>query len=77
MEISRATEAEKQSQLARVHDVQEERGEAAAEDLDRLKRAPVAGENVFAVIIGVARVASLGQITRAFEEVGGLYRRRL
>ncbi|MDA8375364.1 MAG: methylmalonyl-CoA mutase family protein [Actinomycetota bacterium] len=77
VELSRATEEEKQSQLARVRAFQEAHREEAEAGLARLKRAAVEGENLFAVLMDVARVASLGQITRAFEEVGGLYRRNV
>ena len=41
------------------------------------KEAAVAGENVFAVLMDAARVCSLGQITEAFFEVGGQYRRNV
>ena len=37
----------------------------------------VAGDNVFAVLMDAARVCSLGQLTEAFFEVGGAYRRNV
>ena len=40
-------------------------------------RAASAGENVFAVLMDAARVCSLGQVTEAFFEVGGAYRRNV
>ena len=43
--------------------------------LGRLKEAAVSGDNVFAVLMDVARVCSLQQVTNAFFEVGGQYRR--
>ena len=43
----------------------------------RLKQAAVAGENVFAVLMDAARVCSLQQVTEAFFEVGGQYRRNV
>ena len=52
------------------------RSEAEAA-LARLKEAAVAGENVFAVLMDAARVCSLGQVTEAFFEVGGQYRRNV
>ncbi len=45
--------------------------------LETLKRAVLDGENVFAVLMDAARVCSLGQITDAFFEVGGEYRRNV
>jgi methylmalonyl-CoA mutase len=42
-----------------------------------LQQAAMANENVFAVLMDAARVCSLGQITEAFFEVGGQYRRNV
>jgi len=77
LELARATEDEKSSQLHRVRDFQARHRDEAAEALARLKRAATGGENVFAVLMDAARVCSLGQITEAFFEVGGAYRRNV
>jgi isobutyryl-CoA mutase len=77
LELARATEEEKSSQLARVRDFRSSHGEEAAEALARLKSAATGGDNVFAVLMDAARVCSLGQITEAFFEVGGAYRRNV
>ncbi len=77
IELARATEQEKQSQLTRVEEFQDARREEAAAALVRLKDAAVAGENVFAVLMDAARVCSLQQVTEAFFEVGGQYRRNV
>ena len=45
--------------------------------LARLKEAAVSGDNVFAVLMDAARVCSLQQVTEAFFEVGGQYRRNV
>ena len=45
--------------------------------LARLKDAATSGENVFAVLMDAARVCTLGQVTEAFFEVGGQYRRNV
>ena len=45
--------------------------------LERLKRAVIDDENVFAVLMEAARCCSLGQITHALFEVGGQYRRNM
>jgi methylmalonyl-CoA mutase len=77
IELARATEEEKRSQLERVRAFQAaHRGEAEAA-LAALKEAARAGENVFAVLMDAARVCSLQQITDAFFEVGGQYRRNV
>ncbi|MFJ6567489.1 fused isobutyryl-CoA mutase/GTPase IcmF [Streptomyces sp. NPDC091292] len=77
VELARATEDEKRSQLTRVHDFQQRHREAAESALVALKEAAVRGENVFAVLMDAARVCSLQQITEAFFEVGGEYRRNV
>ena len=77
VELARATDEEKESQLRRVHEFQRAHEDEAAEALARLKAAATSGENVFAVLMDAARVCSLGQVTEAFFEVGGAYRRNV
>lgn len=70
IELARATEDEKQSQLERVRDYQSRHRDPAHAALTALKDAAVSGDNVFAVLMETARVCSLQQITDAFFEVG-------
>jgi methylmalonyl-CoA mutase len=77
VELARATESEKESQLNRVQAFQEAHEAEAAEAIARLKDAAVNDENVFAVLMDAARVCSLQQVTEAFFEVGGQYRRNV
>lgn len=77
VELARATESEKESQLSRVREFQSSHSEEGAAAIARLKEAAVSGENVFAVLMDAARVCSLGQVTEAFFEVGGQYRRNV
>ena len=77
VELARATEQEKESQLRRVREFQAANPAVAAEAIARLKEAAVSDQNVFAVLMDAARVCSLGQITEAFFEVGGQYRRNV
>ncbi|MBJ7357692.1 methylmalonyl-CoA mutase family protein, partial [Nocardioides sp.] len=77
VELARATDTEKASQLERVRSFQAEHASEASAALSRLKEAAVAGENVFAVLMDAARVCTLGQVTEAFFEVGGQYRRNV
>jgi methylmalonyl-CoA mutase len=77
IELARATEAEKESQLNRLHDFHKAHQVEAEQALTRLKEAAVSGENVFAVLMDAARVCSLQQVTDAFFEVGGQYRRNV
>ncbi|OAJ60388.1 methylmalonyl-CoA mutase [Paraburkholderia ginsengiterrae] len=75
--LARSTEDEKQSQLTRLHAFQARHREAAPAALERLKRAVIDDDNVFAALMDVVRVCSLGQITHALFEVGGQYRRNM
>ena len=77
IELARASEAEKEGQLARVRAFREEHREEAEVAIGRLKDAAIAGDNVFAVLMDAARVCSLQQVTDAFFEVGGQYRRNV
>ncbi|MGW0595066.1 fused isobutyryl-CoA mutase/GTPase IcmF [Streptosporangium sp. NPDC002607] len=77
VELARATEDEKRSQLERVGAFQERHREQAHVALAALKEAAHDGENMFAVLMDTARVCSLQQITDALFEVGGQYRRNV
>ncbi|TXS22196.1 methylmalonyl-CoA mutase [Streptomyces sp. ms191] len=77
IELARATQEEKQSQLDRVRDYQASHQEPANAALAALKSAAMEGRNVFAVLMEAARVCSLQQVTDAFFEVGGQYRRNV
>ena len=66
-----------ESQLRRVREFQSTHTSEAREAIARLKEAAVSDQNVFAVLMDAARVCSLGQITEAFFEVGGQYRRNV
>ncbi|MGE3619560.1 MAG: fused isobutyryl-CoA mutase/GTPase IcmF [Acidimicrobiia bacterium] len=75
--LARSTEEEKQGQLRRLRDFQARHAEEAPAALDRLRKAALAGDNLFAVLVDAVRVCSLGQITQALFEVGGRYRRNV
>lgn len=77
VELARATETEKESQLTRVRDFQNAHGAEAAQALARLKEAAVGGENAFEALMAAARVCTLRQVTEAFFEIGGQYRRNV
>ncbi|MEX3106417.1 MULTISPECIES: fused isobutyryl-CoA mutase/GTPase IcmF [unclassified Streptomyces] len=77
VELARATEEEKRSQLERVVEFRTHHRSEAHEALAALKEAAVGDGNVFAVLMEAARVCTLQQITEAFFEVGGQYRRNV
>jgi len=73
--VSRATEEERASQVARLTEFQERHRDEAPAALARLRDAARGEGNVFAALMEAVRTCSLGQITDAFFEVGGQYRR--
>jgi methylmalonyl-CoA mutase len=75
--LARSTREEKQNQLDRVAAFHARHRDEAGPMLERLRRAVIDGENVFAVLMDAVRVCSLGQITHALFEVGGQYRRNM
>ncbi len=77
LELSRATEEEKRSQLGRLAEFQARNRAGAQEALRRLRAVAASGGNTFAVLTDAVRVCSLGQITEAFFDVGGQYRRNV
>jgi methylmalonyl-CoA mutase len=77
VELARATEDEKRSQLDRLADFQARHAGEAPAALAALQEAATSGGNVFAALMDAVRVCSLGQISEAFFEVGGQYRRNV
>jgi len=77
IELARATEAEKQSQLDRLADFHARHAADAPAALRRLQDVATGEGNVFDELMKAARVCSLGQLTDAFFEVGGQYRRNM
>jgi isobutyryl-CoA mutase len=77
IELARATEAEKRSQVDRTRAFQRNHSSEADEALERLRGAASTDENLFGLLMDAARVCTLGQITEAFFEVGGQYRRNV
>jgi methylmalonyl-CoA mutase len=75
--LARATEAEKQSQLDRLAAFHQAHGEEAPAALAALQAAATSGGNVFDALMAAVRSCSLGQVSSAFFEVGGQYRRNV
>ena len=73
--VSRATEEERSSQVARLREFHERHRHHAPAALQRLRDAARGDGNVFDALMQAVRTCSLGQITDAFFEVGGQYRR--
>ncbi|WP_054048086.1 fused isobutyryl-CoA mutase/GTPase IcmF [Alloactinosynnema sp. L-07] len=77
IELARATEDEKRLCVERTRAYQQSHQVQAQEALARLREVAASDGNVFAVLMDAARVCTLGQITEAFFEVGGQYRRNV
>ncbi len=77
VELARATEEEKKSQLDRLHDFHARHRAEAPAALAALQKAATEGGNVFEALMEAVRHCSLGQISDAFFEVGGQYRRNV
>ncbi|MGD9175079.1 MAG: methylmalonyl-CoA mutase family protein, partial [Desulfobacterales bacterium] len=77
VELARATEAEKQSQLKSLADFKERKANEAPVALERLQKVVLSGDNIFTELMEAVRSCSLGQITQALYEVGGQYRRNM
>jgi methylmalonyl-CoA mutase len=77
IEMARATDTEKSGQLERLQCFHDEHSEQAAAAQTALKQAVSERQNGFAALMEAVRHCSLGQITDAFFEVGGQYRRSM
>ncbi|HYC78188.1 MAG TPA: methylmalonyl-CoA mutase family protein, partial [Planctomycetota bacterium] len=78
LELSRSTVEEKEARLADLAAFHRAHAAEAPAALRRLQETAMRPDgNVFAELMRTARVASLGQITRALFAVGGEYRRNL
>ncbi len=77
VELARGTQEEKDSQLRRLAEFQARHRDEAPLALERLKAAATSGGNVFEALMDAVRCCSLGQISEAFFEVGGQYRRNV
>lgn len=77
VELARATQEEKESQLKRLEDFHRRHAEKAPEALERLRKVALNRENIFSELMETVKTCSLGQITGALNEVGGQYRRNM
>ncbi|MFT6048181.1 MAG: methylmalonyl-CoA mutase, partial [Arenicella sp.] len=75
IELARSTDAEKKSQIARLEAFKAKHAAHSEEVLEEIKMTIIEGENGFAALMDAVRHCSLGEITDAFFEVGGQYRR--
>ncbi|MEZ7494067.1 methylmalonyl-CoA mutase family protein [Leeuwenhoekiella aequorea] len=77
MEVIRATEEEKQAQIATLTNLHKAYENDAEAILKTVQEAAIQNENMFERLMEATKICSLGQITNALFEVGGQYRRNM
>lgn len=77
LELARATDEEKDAQIARLAQFHELHKEECGPALERLKAVALNNGNIFEELLNTVKHCSLGQITNALYEVGGQYRRNM
>ena len=70
-EVIRATEDEKEAQIATVENLRTAYTDEAAKAIKDLQQAAIRNENMFEVLMEATKYCSLGQLTAAMFEVGG------
>ena len=76
-EVIRATEEEKEYQIAMLEQLHKTYEKESAVMLEHLKHTSTQNQNIFEALIETSKVCSIGQITSALFEVGGQYRRNM
>lgn len=77
IELSRASNDEKNAQIKRLEEFQAKHAAHSAACLKRLRDVALANGNIFEELLTTVRHCSLGQITQVLYEVGGRYRRNM
>ncbi len=75
--LIRSTDEDKDRQIANVRAFQEQHRDVGATALEELQKTAISGGNIFAQLMDTAKVASLGQMSKALYAVGGQYRRNM
>jgi len=76
-EVIRATNEEKENQIATLESVHARNKETIVEQLAKVQAAAVQNKNIFEQLMEATKVCSIGQIKDALFEVGGQYRRNM
>ncbi len=77
IELSRASEAEKNEQIERLNNFKLRHRSKSVQALKSLRDTALTGGNIFEELLTTVRYCSLGQITSVLYEVGGRYRRNM
>ncbi len=76
-EVIRATEEEKQYQIAMLDNLHNANKGKEDDELEAIQEAAIHNKNIFEELMEATKMCSLGQITTALFEVGGQYRRNM
>lgn len=76
-EVIRATEEEKQAQIATLQNLHKVYPEKSKASVKALQQAAIKNENLFDQLMEATKYCSLGEITNSLFEVGGQYRRNM
>ncbi len=77
IEVIRASEEEKENQIARTQAFIKRHGKKNQEALEALAHVALSGENIFEELMETVKYCSLGQITHLLYTCGGEYRRSM
>jgi len=77
VELMRSTEAEKQAQIANLAAFHRRHAAHSEAALRALQAVADQRENLFDELMSAVKVASLGQVSGALYDVGGIYRRNM
>jgi methylmalonyl-CoA mutase len=77
LEVIRATEEEKQYQIAMLENLHNANKGMEDKELEAIQEAAIQNKNIFEELMEATKVCSLGQITSSLFEVGGQYRRNM
>ena len=75
MEITRASEEEKQTRLKQLSDFKERHKDNKEEALKKLREVALQNGNIFEELLNTVEHVSMGEITHVLYEIGGKYRR--
>lgn len=76
-EVIRSTTEEKEFAIKSLNEFKRRNSGVSTSHLERLKIAAIENKNTFEELMEVSKYCSLGQISEAFYEVGGQYRRNM
>ncbi|PPR78624.1 MAG: Fused isobutyryl-CoA mutase [Alphaproteobacteria bacterium MarineAlpha3_Bin5] len=76
-ELQRSSTKEKNRQLKRLKHFHRKHIHDSPKMIELLKKSAIEGDNTFEILMDAVKVCSLGQITEAFFEAGGQYRRNM